>query len=174
MTRLIPDEINKDLKKEYKFRFFTTVCFMLSLMIIINLAFVSSSYLLLYLYEKAYVTNGSGSNNESIKLYEQITQKIEELYVLSGKINQVNQKSDLHLVENLFINPPRGISIQALEMTSDSQMTIRGIADTREDILVFQNIMKQNPVFKDFSIPIESLARQKDIAFNVTLTYYEN
>lgn len=174
MTRLIPEEINKELKKEYQFRFFTLLSFALSIVILTSLAFVSSSYLLLYLYEKAYVTNNSNSNNESVLFREQLAKKVEELHTLSAKVQSFDSKNNLNNIEGLFTNDANGISIQALEMTDASQITLRGIADTRENLLTFQNTMKQNPVFKDFSIPIESLARQKDVSFNVTFTYYEN
>jgi Tfp pilus assembly protein PilN len=174
MTRIIPEEINKILRKEYRLRFFTVLFFTISLIIIVNLTFVSSSYLLLYLYEKAYTTNTSNTNNESIKLNEEVKQKTEELYVLSRKIELSEKKTSTQVASDLFAYVQEGVLIQTLEIMEDSSITIRGTASTRQALIDFQDRLKQDPMFKDFSIPIETLARQKDVAFNVTFTYYEN
>ena len=174
MTRIIPEESNRFLKKEYRLRFFTTLFFTLSVVILINLTFVSSSYLLLHLYEKAYMTNSSNTNNESVKLNEQIKQKTEELHALSRKIELSEKKTSIQIADDLLSHVRNNVSIQALEVMGDSTMTIRGLATTRQDLIDFQDRVIRDPMFKDFSIPIEMLARQRDIAFNVTFTYYEN
>lgn len=174
MTRIIPEEANKVLKKEYTLRFFSVLFFALFVVICLSLAFVSSTYLLLYLYEKAYVTNNSNAKNETTQLYQQVTQKTEDLYLLSSKITVDKKMSAVDVAQKIFENRGEGITIQSIEMLSDSKITLRGVANTRDDILSFQNRMQQNPMFKDFSIPVESLARQKDVSFNLTFTYYEN
>lgn len=174
MTRIISEEANKVLKKEYTLRFFSVLFFTLFVVICLNLAFISSSYLLLYLYEKAYVTNNSNATNETTELYQQVTQKTKDLNQLSSKISVDKKISTVDVAGKIFENRGEGITIQSIEILSDSKITLRGVADTRDIILAFQNRMQQNPMFKDFSIPIESLAPQKDVSFNLTFTYYEN
>ena len=174
MTRIIPEQLNKTLKKEYTLRFFSVLFFVLFLVIFLSLTFVSSTYLLLHLYEKAYVKNGSNTSNETTQLYQQVTQKTEDLYALSSKITIDKKISTVDVAQKIFEKGGEGITIQSIEMLSDSKITLRGVANTREGILAFQNRMQQDPMFKDFSIPVESLARQKDVSFNLTFTYYEN
>jgi hypothetical protein len=140
----------------------------------LSLAFVSSTYLLLHLYEKAYVKNSSNTANETTQLYQQVVQKTEDLYQLSSKITIDKKINTVDVAQKVFEKGGEGITIQSIEMLSDSKITLRGVANTREDILVFQSRMQQDPMFKDFLIPIESLARQKDVSFNLTFTYYEN
>jgi hypothetical protein len=120
------------------------------------------------------VTNNSNATNETTQLYQQVTQKTEDLYLLSSKITIDKKISTVDVAQKIFENRGEGITIQSIEMLSDSKITLRGVANTRDDILAFQNRMQQNPMFKDFLIPIESLARQKDVGFNLTFTYYEN
>ena len=173
MTRIIPEELNKILKKEYKLRFFTLLFFLIAFAICANVIFVSSSYLLLHLYEKAYATNIS-NNSETLKLNEELEKKITNLHALSRKIDASKKSSSVQVVDTLFSYTKTGVSIQAVEILEDSKITIRGVADTRQDLISLQNSLQKTAMFKDFSVPVESLARQKEVAFNVTFTYYEN
>jgi hypothetical protein len=64
--------------------------------------------------------------------------------------------------------------LSSIEITKESTIVLRATASNREDVLAFEKKLKADPVFKDFSVPIESLARQKDISIQVTFPYYEN
>jgi hypothetical protein len=173
--RIIPEELNKKLKKEYRLRFFTLFLLYSSISIIVTVALISSSYLLLFLYEKAYVKKGIFVNNEILQLDKKNTQKIEDLYQLSRKINIENKvSSPISATRTLFDYAGNLISISSIEISQDSKITLRATASTRDSLIAFENKVKANPSFKDFDIPIEALAKQKDISFGVTFTYHEN
>jgi len=176
MSRIITDESNKKLRREYRLRFLSTLFFALAGVIVINVLLVSSSYLLLTLYERAYTTESS-SNEEVSKMNEQFALKVAQVHALSQKIPSQADTVNMGVANLLFGYVRDGIAIQAIEIISVedvSNITLRGTATTRDVLLQFQNTIKSNPSFQDFSIPIESLAKQKDISFNVTFTYHEN
>lgn len=178
MSRIITDESNKKLHREYRLRFLSMLFFILTGVIVINVLLISTSYLLLTLYERAYTTESSSErDNEVSKMNQEFALKVTQVHALSQKIPSQTGTVNMNVAHLLFGYVREGIGIQAIEIlpTDDvSNITLRGTATTRDVLLQFQNAIKQNPSFQDFSIPIESLAKQKDISFNVTFTYHEN
>ena len=144
MSRIISPELNKKLRIEYKLRFFTLLFFLISIAILINIALVASSYVLLYMYEKTYTEPVSPKKIEEISMNEEFTKKVSQVHALGQKV--------------IF----------------DTKITLRGIAYTRDSLIEFENKIKQDTSFKDFSIPIDAFTKQKDISFSVTFTYHEN
>lgn len=178
MSRIIPNELNKKIRREYRLRFFSVLFFTLAIIIFINIFLVSSSYLLLFLYERAYTQNNSlKTNEEVVKIKEQFILKVLQVDALARKIPSQANGVKINSIDTLFSYINTGIDIQAVEIVSssqDSKITLRGTAATRDALLQFQDKINKNPSFKDFSIPIDLLAKQKDISFNVTFTYHEN
>ncbi|MEN9921178.1 MAG: hypothetical protein RLZZ517_156 [Candidatus Parcubacteria bacterium] len=173
--RIISEELNKILKKEYKFRFFTLLFLYSSIVILVTIALISSSYLLLYLYEKAYVKQGLFVNNEILELDKINIQKTEDLYQLSRKIiTEDKTEASIGATKILFEYASGLVSISSIEISQDSKITLRAVAHTRESLIVFNDKVKADATFNDFDIPIEALAKQKDINFSVTFTYHEN
>jgi len=174
MTRIIPPELNKKLKKEYRLRFFSIMFFIVTIIIFVNISLVSSSYLLLHLYEKAYAQNMKTTNNEeSIKMKEMLNNKIDNLYYLSKAYVQNGEIDQLHVSTKIFELASTDIEIESIDII-DNAVTLRGKANTRDSMLVFQRKMKEEKTFENFDVPIEVLAKQKDIFFNINFTYVKN
>ena len=174
MTRIIPTELNKKIKREYALRFLSAFFFLASFVMLINISLVSSSYLLLHLYEKAYIQNTSSSENESaLKLREDINEKTEKLFYLANSYIEKKEVEQLTISSKLFELAGDTVSIQAIEI-NDTEIILRGSTKNRDDLLVFQNKMKQQDMFKNFEIPIEVLAKQRDLSFNVNFSYVKN
>lgn len=179
MSRILPEKIKKTLKREYNLRFFTILSFIFSLIIVLTLIFISPSYLLLHLYEKAYEVNGSATRvAEVTQMQEGRNNKINDLNSLSAKI-PTNNEEIYAKVSNLLINETQDyVSVDALELTPIAsgklKIVLRGGSTTRENLMTFESVINKNNSFKNFSIPIEVLAKQKDISFNLTFEYHEN
>lgn len=174
MTRIIPPELNKKLKKEYQLRFFSITFFVITIIIFVNISLVSSSYFLLYLYEKAYVENVKTMNNEeSIKMKEVLNNKIDNLYYLSKSYVQKGEISQLRVSTKIFELAGANIEIESIDIIENT-ITLRGSADTRDSMLIFQRKIKDEKMFEGFDVPIEVLAKQKDISFNINFTYVKN
>lgn len=178
MTRIISEELNKKLKREYKLRFFSILFFSLSFILVINIFLVSPSYLLLSLYEKAYTLNNYSSDHENkTKMLDEFNKKLLQVYELSRKVPQNTKGVNTNITHILFDYAGGAITLNSIELldeTASTKVTIRGLATTRDLLLQFQNVIKQDTRFADFNIPIETLAKQKDLNFNVTFNYHEN
>lgn len=178
MTRIISEELNKKFKREYRLRFFSVLFFGLAITLIVNVSLVSSSYSLLTLYEKAYVSNNSNVHaSEALKMHEEFNSKLATTYVLANKIPQYTQSITTQVVQILFDYAGNSVELSSLELVSeapDIKMNIRGVAKTREALLRFQDSIKQDGRFVDFDIPVETLTKQTDVSFNVTFIYHEN
>lgn len=177
MPRIISPELNKKLKKEYILRFFSAFFVLISIVVVINIVFISSSYLLLSLYEKAYANNNSTRIDQFSKNQEIINKKIEEVDSLAKKVSvSEGTYHYVKIMQSLKMYAENTVDITGLEIIDEdgtSKIVLRGNGSTRESVLNFQNAVKQNSFFKDFTIPIEMLAKQKDVYFTVTFTYDE-
>lgn len=178
MPRIISKELNNKLRQEYRLRFFALLFITLFAVIIINILLVSSSYLLLTLYEKAYTTSDSFKRNDELsQINKNFNTKLAQVYSLTKKIPVQSNDLAIKVSTILFEYANKGIDLNAIEIvqtTNVSNITLRGVALTREDALLFQDKIKQDVRFKDFSIPIESLTKQRDISLNANFTYHEN
>jgi hypothetical protein len=177
MTRIISLELNKKLRREYRMRFASVFFITVAIAIFVNIFLVSSSYLLLTLYERAYILNNSSKQSEEMnKIREQFNTQVNQVHLLSKKIPSDTKVVDIETARKLFGYVNEGVVITAMEIEpkeKNPQITLRGTSTTRDALLTFQDTVKQDALFKDFSIPIESLTKQKDISFNVSFIYYE-
>lgn len=173
MPRIISDTHNKKIKLEYKLRFFSVLFFWLGIALFLNLIFISSSYLFLVLYEKAYALAPS-TNEETTQKNNEVKNSLNQVHALSQKIVTDPDTPFVEMTNRLLEYAGTEVALASIEITKDSTITLRATALNREDVLSFEKKLKADPAFKDFSVPIESLARQKDISIQVTFTYYEN
>lgn len=178
MTRIILKELNKKLKREYKLRFFSVLMFCLSFVFIFNVFFVSPSYLLLYLYEKAYLLNDYSLGGEKkSKIFDDFNKKISQVYELAKKVPLKNQTIDTNIAQILFVYSEDLVDLESIELLPEdltTKVSIRGFAETRDSLIQFQDIIRKDNRFTNFDIPIETLAKQKDLNFNIIFNYDEN
>ncbi len=147
-------------------------------MVLITIALVSSSYLLLSLYEKAYVNETLNNKGEvATQLSDNFNAKVEQVHTLVQKIPTSAYADNFQVMNALFQSANSGIKINAVEIMPEAQstlITLRGEALTRDALLQFQDQIEQDARFEGFSIPIESLTKQRDISFAVNFIYHEN
>ena len=179
MSRIISLELNKKLRKEYRLRFFSLLFFMISIVSLANIAMMISSYVLLSLYENIYTNekNSESKKVEVLKDNENLDLKISQVYALSQKIPLKVNLIDTNIAKDVLDYAGQNISINSIEILpgqDSSKVTIRGLASTRDSLLHFQEVIKNDLSIKDFVIPIETMTKQKDIVFNVTFTHHEN
>lgn len=178
MPRIISPELNKKLRREYRLRFLSILFFVCSFAIITSILLLSSSYLLLSLYEKAYSSESATREGEAVtKLNENFNKKVNQVHALVQKLPIKNQVADIEIANLLFAYANEGVKLETIEISPDAGktlVTIRGNALTRDTLLQFRDRINNDSKFKDFVIPIESLTRQKDVSFNVNFTYHEN
>lgn len=70
------------------------------------------------------------------------------------------------LLEN-FLRPDRGITIEAVTITKNGEVAIRGIAAARADLLAFERALRDSNVLESADIPLSSIIRESNIRFTV-------
>lgn len=178
MPRIISPELNSKLRREYRLRFFSVLFFLLAGTVLVSIALISSSYLLLSLYEKAYVHETLNTKGEAAtQISDTFNAKVGQVHGLIQKIPPQSSVEDFQIVNTLFEYANSGININAVEILPEAPatlITLRGEALTRDALLQFQDKIEEDARFEGFSIPIESLTKQRDISFAVNFIYHEN
>lgn len=177
MTRIITPEINKKVKKEYTLRFFSVLFFVLTVVMCVHILLALSSYVLLSSYEKIYQQELGATDSEVVKQNEEFFVRSTKLYELAKQVPDISRTSAFDIFEKIQDYKTNQIAITVFETyveNKETKITLRGMADSREALLAFNDRMRSESSFVDFNIPLETLTKQRDIAFDVTFTYYEN
>jgi len=75
-----------------------------------------------------------------------------------------------HLIINLEKISNEGVTITSLDIArEDLIVTIKGVADQRDDLINFEKNLNNSGYFKDFEIPLDILFKKEDINFNLEL-----
>ena len=94
----------------------------------------------------------------------------QKLEILSSE----REQASLRTVFDTAINyKPSTIILTGLVYQKESEdkatFTISGVADSREDLLVFSVNLERDVLFDDVELPVSNLAKDKDIKFTLTI-----
>lgn len=177
MINLIPNEEKKNKVKGFYFRF------IISFFIVLACFFSVAS---IVVFPSLYLSMVK-KNVISEKLLTQKNLPLPEIdKELSSQINLLNSK--LALVENAqkkkYVISEKIINEIILKKISDIKLnqivyqvdatagrvvTVRGVAKSRERLLLFRKILEENPSFKRVELPISNFVKGSDIVFNLKL-----
>jgi hypothetical protein len=175
MPRIITQESNKRLRREYRLRFLTALFAVVGTVGVVTAALMLPSYVLLSSYRDAYARPVQEGSREIERLNEEYTDRLSETHELSSRVTY-GDSAYSDVMDTLFLYADGLVVIDAIELgRSGDQITVslRGSSASREGLLAFEERVLANTRFKGFSLPIETLAKQSDISFNVTFTYNE-
>jgi hypothetical protein len=144
--------------------------------VIISALAMIPSYTLLSIYDKTY-SQAEPSKEESNlqQMNFQRDQKLDGVHELASEVRQ-EDSTYLDVIQKL--NSYKGVSIQfnAIELSggnTELNITLRGQAFDREALLAFESRIQADDSFQGFQVPIDSLTKQQDIAFNISFTHHE-
>lgn len=173
MFNLLPQEQKKKIRQNYLRRFaIVTIISGILLTIIFCVAlipaYVASSQKVFSAQERKQIIENSISSSDKGILQAQLTELKTDVEILQKK-----NISTVGLVQQIIINKGPGISISGFMLTTGStgekRFVVEGIADSREKLKQFQaNVLAMK--FKKVDLPISSFAKDKDIAFTMTIT----
>jgi hypothetical protein len=91
------------------------------------------------------------------------------LAILSAK---AVRKPVVSVLEKVLAQPRPGVSIIGISMRREADkgfIVLRGVADTRADLVAFSNGLQGEPSFSKVDLPVSSLAKGTDIAFTIRI-----
>ena len=171
---LLPQPAVKDLKTEYRIRFFIVFLFFVSLTILISSVFLFPSYLISSIAEKttgaqAQIAESNIGTDTSV-----IAANLTSAQSLVTSISSSALPPLSSVVLRISSMKPRGVSITSFRVeyagTASSSVSIEGTAATRNDLVAFRQILEGDKSFTDVQVPISDLAPSSNIQFSMQMS----
>jgi len=97
----------------------------------------------------------------------------EEVGLINKKINAVEEIQDSHfspyfIIQNVLSYSNESINIKTIKIAVDEEkMYISGLADTRDNLIVFKTNLESFDFFAEISMPTVNIFKKDDISFNI-------
>jgi hypothetical protein len=172
---LLPAEERHALRREYRLRLVIILLFFVSLAALIGIAALVPSFLYSYTQEKSAI---EGQQVIQKLRKESGADQIENDLVLSQAIAKriLTEKDPVvynQVVQNILSHRSKGLSITSFALLKDNgtttaaKISLSGKAATRDSLLQFKNDLLNDKLFTEVDLPLEDLAKSKDVSFNM-------
>ena len=174
MINLLLLEEKKKIHRDYAFRLFSVVLNAISVSALIGIVTLFPSYFISDLEKRAAVdqaelvreTNDDGEENVALVLKE-AQQKLE---ILSPEYEKVSIRT---IFDTTIGYKPSTVALTGIIYQKDDKgnikITISGVADRRDDLLMFSQGLKKDALFDDVELPVSNLAKDRNIKFTLTV-----
>jgi len=180
MLNLLIREDRHLLRKEYLLRLSLVVIFFVGVTLFIWGVVISSLYIQLRVEEGVVkdelevIKNSSDSQNlkELTNLNKNIGDKFNEINILNFTQEDI--------IREIILNNKEGINISLISNTFNKEekeyfarIEMRGVANTRSDLVEYQQSLESSELFSDVDVPFSSFAQNSEIPFTVNITSVE-
>lgn len=158
--------------KEYRKRVLLVFLSLCILLMIFSIILVAPTFIDLYFqksaaqFEKQQLESGEAAENVTA-----ITQQIASIQSQIATINSSSGKSMISVLERFIAQPRSGIAISriATSRATPMMLQIQGLAADRNSLVAFNESLKLEPSFSKVNLPVSSLAKNKDIVFDMSI-----
>lgn len=178
MINLIPNEEKKRMRKDFFLRLLIVLFFMLSFSFLIASVAVFPSLVLSYQNKILITKKLENEKNQKIpevdeKAQNQVTELNEKLNLIEKAINNKYIFSE-KVIDEILQRKIAGIKITKIFYQNDEFkgriVTINGLANNREQLLLFRKSFEESTLFKDVNLPISNFVKDRNIQFNLNLS----
>jgi Tfp pilus assembly protein PilN len=163
---LVSQELKEEIKSRHIYELFKKLSLILIIVVIIIAIILLTAKLILQnsfnkIVEQTTLVTGSS------KGYADKVRKI------NSKINIVAQIQDEYiawsrLLESLAKITPNGVMFYSIKINREKAlMEIKGRADTRDDLLILKENLKNTSFFYEPKLPIENMLQKRDVNFEI-------
>ena len=175
MINLLPVEEKKKLHRDYALRLFSVTLGVVSVSAIIGIVTLLPSYFISDLEKRAAVEeierirsiNGEDGQEDIMKVLKEAQLKLK---ILSPEYEKVSVRT---VFDTAIGYKPKTVTLTGLVYQEEDEgkirITINGVADNREDLLVFSQDLKRDALFDDVELPVSNLAKDRDLSFTLTV-----
>ncbi len=163
---ILPQELKNSLKRIKLYKFIQRISSLLFFLTIILSAIIFLSRIILELQANA------TSNNLSIQKTQTSSGELKDILTEVEQVKQI-QADQVNWTKNLeniisSINP--NISLSSMQLNKDSnELTLKGIAKTRQDLLDFKKLLEESQDFSNLNFPIKNLSDRENINFDAKM-----
>lgn len=178
MINLIPTTVRNAVIKEYWLRVLSVFLFIMSVVAVVITLLFLPVYVLVSTQVDVYAQSALQAA-ERVADFDVSAKTLTEANQLAQKILEQkkikNFSSIIKLVESLS---PAGVTINTIELSRAggvvASVKVDGLAETRNDLASFRDILLQNDSISDVVLPISNLAKERDIEFALAIVLNED
>lgn len=170
---LLPQNIQRRLRRDYLFRFFGTLCVVICIGALIGAGTLLAPYLLIQ--GKMADLTAEIRNSAALFLVHKTTDLQKALIEANAMTKALLPVSSLHptgTFQKIISAKPAGVRIISFSLEKnqkEASTRIQGIAASRNDILTFTQNLEKEKKFKDVSVPVSDFAKAENIEFSLSL-----
>jgi Tfp pilus assembly protein PilN len=177
MINLIPIEEKKKIKKDFYYRFLVIFFAMLTSIVLISIILLFPAYLISLEKNISINQNLETQKNEIMPEIDQQAQTaIKELDTRLSLLAKARQNKYIFsekVINEILAEKVSGIKIDKISYQNDpldgKKIAINGIAQSREQLLLFRQALENGNFFKNVDLPISNFVEDTDIEFNLNL-----
>lgn len=175
MFNLLPENLRNAVIKEYRLRLTVVVMVFVILIQVSFLVFLFPSWLVSFYKEKDFSTQ-SDELSKSLSTLD-ISSTTSFIKSFNNKIGIINNALEypkfIPILDDILAKKTGSIRISGMYYTVDSMnsgtLTLEGIGDTRESLVSFSDSLETIGYFKKVDLPISNLAKDRNIAFTISI-----
>ncbi len=177
MINLIPPQGHSALRHEYMLRIASMYCFILGGVLVASAALMIPTYVLTSSQLEA-VRSDNSENHETTQAFSRASEEIKTATAMMSQL-RVTESAIVYstIIEEIVRSAPNGIAFTTFQGRPEedelTQITIQGLASTRNALASFKNALESSVMFEKADIPISDLARDTNLPFVVTVTLSE-
>lgn len=182
MINLIPNEEKTKIKKDFYFRLLIVFFVMLTLIIIISAIAILPAYIISVENKTSISQKLEQQKNEIMPELDQKSlvaiKELDARILLLEKARKNKYLFSERVINEILSDKVLGIKIKSIsyekDLVSGGRITITGIAESRERLLLFRRTLEDNESFKDVDLPISNFVKGRDIEFGLSLISISN
>ncbi len=171
-TNLLPPEEQKVITTEKWLRVIRFLGFAGSGMLIIGITLLAPSYLPLY-FENRELIHSLALQREAMEKIDanRVMQDAMTIQSTIASLRKSTERPALSLAMfDLFAAPQRGIMITSFAIDNNRNVSFSGNAMTRDDLLRFEQYVRDSARFQDITSPLANIIQEANISFNFQAT----
>jgi len=176
MINLLPISGIKKIISEYRVRLVTTVLVMLAVTMVIASALLFPAYLLAShkrttILEELSKTGNQNASSQETKDLEKIVKEMDAM------LDMLSSKGQKFSISNDILTKTAGFRTGNIKITGmfydkkdpESTFSLKGTAASRQSLTSFIEMLKKDVAFRDVSLPISDLVKDRNIDFTVMI-----
>ena len=176
MINLLPISGIKKIISEYRVRLVTTVLVMLAVTMVIASALLFPAYLLAShkrttILEELSKTGNQNASSQETKDLEKIVKEMDAM------LDMLSSKGQKFSISNDILTKTAGFRTGNIKITGmfydkkdpESSFSLKGTAASRQSLTSFIEMLKKDATFRDVSLPISDLVKDRNIDFTVMI-----
>lgn len=174
MFNFLPIEYKKRAKREYKFRLWTIIFILFSIVSLASCALAIPAYIAARNhYEQALSEETQASKaieSDNAGSAANVVQEVSSYIAAAQSLTPLSADT---IVEPIVSSRPSGVIVTSISISSVSQAivaTVAGVAGTRDELIAFQKALQGIAQFQSVDLPVSYLAQDTNINYSIAVT----